>query len=93
MPGSPIVLQQRKDTNFGHLIAETVKTLLQEYGLKELDSREKNINVFMQHCGIQYQLVGFFRIVNTLSIVCDVSHFSDFARRSRPGQEHQFRAV
>ncbi|KAM5545118.1 hypothetical protein V8D89_001229 [Ganoderma adspersum] len=37
--------------------AGTAKALLEEYGLEASDSREKNINTFMCHCGIQYQLV------------------------------------
>ncbi|KAG2016081.1 hypothetical protein CC2G_009292 [Coprinopsis cinerea AmutBmut pab1-1] len=40
------------------LDAETCKTLVQEYGLPEVsDSRDKNLNRFMQFCGVRYQLV------------------------------------
>ncbi|KAK7691344.1 hypothetical protein QCA50_004739 [Cerrena zonata] len=38
--------------------AETAKELCQEYGLTDLtDIRERNINRFMQFCGMSYQLV------------------------------------
>ncbi|PIL32855.1 hypothetical protein GSI_04972 [Ganoderma sinense ZZ0214-1] len=37
--------------------AETAKALLEEYGLEVSESREKNINTFMCHCGVQYQLI------------------------------------
>ncbi|KAI1786619.1 hypothetical protein LXA43DRAFT_897644 [Ganoderma leucocontextum] len=38
--------------------AEVAKVLLEEYNLEVSDSREKNINTFMCHCGVQYQLVS-----------------------------------
>ena len=41
----------------GPPLAEAAKALLEEYGLEMSESREKNINTFMCHCGIQYQLV------------------------------------
>ena len=44
-------------------IAGTAEALLKEYGLEVSDSREKNINTFMCHCGIQYQLVRPFSYV------------------------------
>ncbi|KAI0915342.1 hypothetical protein AcV5_003841 [Taiwanofungus camphoratus] len=37
---------------------ETAKTLMQEYNLPDIsDSRERNVNRFMQFCGVSYQLV------------------------------------
>ncbi|KAI1784505.1 hypothetical protein LXA43DRAFT_1042017 [Ganoderma leucocontextum] len=41
--------------------AETAKALLKEYNLEVSDSREKNINTLMCHCGVQYQLVATTR--------------------------------
>ncbi len=40
--------------------AETAKALLEEHGLEVSDSREKNVNTFMCHCGIKFQLVRLF---------------------------------
>ncbi|CAL1711972.1 unnamed protein product [Somion occarium] len=38
--------------------ADTAKSLMEEYGLTDIsESRERNVNRFMQFCGVTYQLV------------------------------------
>ena len=59
-------------------IAEVAERLVREYGLgAPASSREKNINVLMQHCGIQYQLVRAPLASSARAAVTDVAHSSD----------------
>ena len=47
------------DDDLQFVAAETARRLLDEYGMWDgTKSRERNLNHFMQFCGVNYQLVG-----------------------------------
>lgn len=52
------VIQRLTPVLLPYTLDETAKTLMQEYNLPDIsDSRERNVNRFMQFCGVSYQLV------------------------------------
>ncbi|KAH6914031.1 hypothetical protein BKA70DRAFT_1420800 [Coprinopsis sp. MPI-PUGE-AT-0042] len=61
MPNGNVSSQFPKDLDsMFNLDAQTCKALAHEYEIPEIsDSRDRNLNKFMQFCGVRYQLVEF----------------------------------